>query len=67
MMLDAPVFRGNSGSPVLSESGEVVAVVYATVRTEVEGGRKKVGLAVPVADFAAQLDPGSGSGQGRDR
>ncbi len=44
-MLDAPVYRGNSGSPVIDEQGEVIAVVFATQKNEVYG---RVGLAVPI-------------------
>ncbi len=44
-MLDAPVYRGNSGSPVLDEQGEVIAVVFATQKNEEHG---RVGLAVPI-------------------
>ncbi|SFL41686.1 Trypsin-like peptidase domain-containing protein [Gracilibacillus orientalis] len=44
-MLDAPVYRGNSGSPVLNEQGDVIAVVFATQKNEEHG---RVGLAVPI-------------------
>src|SRR5699024_4986350 len=30
MMLDAPVYRGNSGSPVINQQGEVIGIIYAT-------------------------------------
>ncbi|MCA0969742.1 serine protease [Halobacillus litoralis] len=45
LMLDAPIYKGNSGSPVINEEGKVIAVVYATLRDDVEG---RVGLAVPI-------------------
>ncbi|MFC0523360.1 S1C family serine protease [Pontibacillus salicampi] len=45
LMLDAPIYRGNSGSPVINEQGNVIAVVFATIRNEEQG---KVGLAVPI-------------------
>lgn len=45
VMLDAPVYRGNSGSPVLNAEGDVVAVIYATLNHSEYG---KIGLAVPV-------------------
>ncbi|SHM50117.1 S1C family serine protease [Gracilibacillus kekensis] len=44
-MLDAPVYRGNSGSPVIDQNGEVIAVVFATQKQEQHG---RVGLAVPI-------------------
>lgn len=47
-MLEAPVYRGNSGSPVINEEGQVVAVIFATQRNSEKG---KVGLAVPIDYF----------------
>lgn len=44
-MIDAPVYRGNSGSPVVNEDGEVIAVIFATQNHEEHG---KIGLAVPI-------------------
>lgn len=48
MMMQAPVYKGNSGSPVISESGEVVGIVFATLNTEEHG---KVGLFIPIDAF----------------
>ncbi|WP_083512054.1 S1C family serine protease [Amphibacillus sediminis] len=45
MLLQAPVYRGNSGSPVINQDGKVIGVIYAT-RNDPEMG--KVGLAIPV-------------------
>lgn len=45
VMIDAPVYRGNSGSPVIDMNGEVIGVVYATTKTERYG---KVGLFIPI-------------------
>ncbi|WP_084034651.1 S1C family serine protease [Anaerobacillus alkalilacustris] len=46
-IISAPIYQGNSGSPVINMNGEVVAVVYAKRRTTEFGG-KSVGLAVPI-------------------
>ena len=46
--LDAPVYRGNSGSPVIDTNGEVIGIIFATIDDETTG---KVGLFVPVKYF----------------
>ncbi|MGI8317107.1 S1C family serine protease [Halobacillus mangrovi] len=51
LMLDAPIYRGNSGSPVINDGGKVIAVVFATLYEDVEG---RVGLAVPIDYFYQQ-------------
>lgn len=45
LMIDAPVYRGNRGSPIITEHGEVIGVVFATLHHDTEG---RVGLFVPI-------------------
>lgn len=45
VMIKAPVYRGNSGSPIIDENGEVIGVIFATLKHETSG---KVGLFVPI-------------------
>ncbi|WP_322555685.1 S1C family serine protease [Sporosarcina beigongshangi] len=54
IMMKAPVYRGNSGSPVLNHDGQVIGVVFATLEHETYG---KVGLFVPIdAYYDQQVD-----------
>ncbi|MCM3637503.1 serine protease [Sporosarcina luteola] len=46
MMIKAPVYRGNSGSPVLNEDGKVIGIIFATMDHKEHG---KVGLFIPVS------------------
>jgi len=48
VMMKAPVYRGNSGSPVLNSKGLVIGIVFATLDHETHG---KVGLFIPVDEF----------------
>ncbi|MFJ3386665.1 S1C family serine protease [Lysinibacillus sp. NPDC086135] len=45
MMMKAPVYRGNSGSPVINAAGEVIGIVFATAKKDPYG---RVGLFIPV-------------------
>src|SRR5699024_3452258 len=45
IMMEAPVYRGNSGSPVINMDGKVIGIVFATTDDEEFG---KVGLFVPI-------------------
>ncbi|WP_226576577.1 S1C family serine protease [Halobacillus litoralis] len=56
LMLDAPIYRGNSGSPVINNHGEVIGVVFATKHDEIEG---RVGLAVPIDYYYQKIQNGT--------
>lgn len=55
MALDAPVYSGNSGSPVINEHGKAIGVVYATADIHHQDQMVKAGLAVPISDLEGLL------------
>lgn len=48
IMIQAPIYRGNSGSPIINDHGEVIGVVFATLHHKEHG---RVGLFVPIDYF----------------
>lgn len=58
LMLKAPVYRGNSGSPVFNESGQVIGIVFATLHHSEHG---KVGLFVPIDHYYSHHKSGKGA------
>jgi len=45
LMIKAPIYRGNSGSPIINEYGEVIGIVFATLQHDDHG---RVGLFIPI-------------------
>jgi serine protease Do len=56
LQISAPIFRGNSGSPVLTENNEVIGLVYATTIPKLASNEKASGLAVPIEQVKALLE-----------
>ncbi|CAM3725838.1 S1 family peptidase [Alkalicoccus chagannorensis] len=54
--LDAPIYRGSSGSPVITGDGEVIAVVYATSNIEHAGESMRAGLAIDMNWIVDEMD-----------
>lgn len=55
MALDAPIYKGNSGSPVMNKRGKAIAVVFAIADIQHQDQMIEAGLAVPIADMATLL------------
>ncbi len=53
VMMEAPVYRGNSGSPVINQNGDVIGVVFATLKHDSYG---KVGLFIPINYYQDRMD-----------
>ncbi|MFS0864672.1 S1C family serine protease [Fredinandcohnia sp. 179-A 10B2 NHS] len=56
MMIEAPIYRGNSGSPVINKDGKVIGVIFATLPNPTIETEEIVGLAVPSSHILKLLE-----------
>lgn len=59
LLIDAPIYKGNSGSPLINEEGKVIGVVFATTKMSINQKKTNVGLAIPIDQILQhqQLQP----------
>lgn len=55
LAITAPIYRGNSGSPVINEDGEAAGVVFASTIPNVTKGEERKGLAIPIEEVLSRL------------
>lgn len=51
LLVDAPIFPGNSGSPVLDNNGQAIAVAFGSLRQKEDGREKFYGVAMPIVEI----------------
>lgn len=49
LMIRGPVYRGNSGSPVINSSGKVVGILFAVADVDNSDPENRIGFVIPVA------------------
>lgn len=56
MMIEAPIYRGNSGSPVINQDGEVIGVIFATLENPTIETKETIGAAIPSSHMKEILE-----------
>jgi S1-C subfamily serine protease len=54
LVIRGPVYKGNSGSPVINSEGEVIGVIFAT-STDTKSD-EIIAFAIPVAEIFRQVE-----------
>lgn len=56
LMIEAPIYKGNSGSPVINQEGQVIGVIFATLQNPEVDTKEIIGAAVPSVYIKQMLD-----------
>lgn len=56
LLIDAPIHSGSSGSPVFNKDGEVVGIIFATLRNSGRAQEQTFGLAIPVEYLISNME-----------
>ncbi len=56
LVISGPIFRGNSGSPVINAEGKVIGVLFATASGNASNAKNSTAYVITAAEILAKLD-----------
>lgn len=55
MTISTPIYKGNSGSPVIDNNGKVIGVVFAKTIPKLKGTSESMGLVIPIPEVLKRI------------